>query len=205
MLVQGFTQGFSVAWGKALEAERAASPSAGPGEQQEWRRIRQRNRRAEQGRPDRVQRQHRQTQAEAPAIVRSDADRIGSMLSRGFDEPTIRRKLGLSRRQWDLRMAALVANGRARITIWARVSTETRIHLQALARVRQQALDATPPAYNAAIRATLAMNAICAREVSIGQSLGVYRRVAKPHQPDRPDSGLDLDDASAFESLPHAD
>lgn len=170
MLVRGHTQGDSAAWRVLLAAERAASPVAKPGELQEWARIRQRNRRAERGRSDRPQTKNQPPKPVDPAILQEEAHRIGSMLSGGYEPATIQRKLGLSRRQWDIRMAALLARDRAEI--WANLHAQTASDLRIFASIRQRALAMKRPAFGTAIRATCAMMELRARLVAVGQSLG---------------------------------
>lgn len=192
MLVRGHTQGFSIAWEQVLAAERAASPTATPGELREWEQTRQRNRRAEKGRSDRPQRKNRPSAPVDPVILQNEAHKIGSMLSRGYDPATVRRKLGLSRRQWDIRMGALSARDRA--TIWAKSRALTDSNLRLLATVRRMALDATRPAFGAAIRATVAMHELQWRLVAVAQSLGDCPRVQPEPRvmPDNQDAPRDL-------------
>jgi len=194
MLVRGHTQGYSVAWGEVLAAERAASPVAKPGELQEWARIRQRNRRAELGRSDRPERRGRPPKPTDPAILRQEAYRIGSMLSRGYEPATIRRKLGLSRRQWDIRTAALLP--RDRDTIWANLRAQTARNLRLFASIRQRALAMKRPAFGAAIRATCAMQELQTRLLAVGQSLGYYPSV-------QPEARATLEYQDARRELPN--
>lgn len=113
----------------------------------------------------------------AAAKAVENAEDIASYFARGWDEATIRRTLGLSRREFDDAMRVMLRRSQNEKTAWARYLAALAADLRQLDTIRRRALAANPPAFAAAASAVRAMAELRQRAIQVGQTLGVYRHV----------------------------
>lgn len=132
--------------------------------------------------------------------VAAMAGRVAGFMACGMSDLDIRRRLGLSRRQFRTVMEAMRREARDTSNVWARHLAVSRVNIERLERVRRDALATatkvptgqfddegnplmryvpTTPDLALAARCTVEIQRISEGVIATGQELGEYKRAAK--------------------------